>query len=432
MKLALYRFATIAGLPLIRAYLARRRVRGREDRARFSERLGVPSLPRPAGPLVWMHGASVGEALSMLPVIGWMREHRSDLNILVTTGTVTSATLLAERLPAGAVHQYIPVDRPAWVRRFLQHWRPDRALWFESELWPNLLLECRRSGVPMALVNGRMSGRSFEKWQRHPNVVRELLGCFDICLGQTETDADRFRQLGAANTASFGNLKLAADPLPADDAAVAALSAAIAGRPCWLASSTHAGEERIAGRVHRELAARHPGLLTIVVPRHPDRGAAIVAELAKQGLRVARRGVDEALPGATDDIYVADTVGELGLFYRLADIVFIGKSMTLEGGQNPIEPARFAKPVLFGPNMQNFEELSARMLEAGAACRVADEAGLVAKLGALLTDADEAAAQGARARSFAEAEASVLDAVMDALVGRLPERSWVDTRVVAS
>lgn len=420
MKLALYRLFTVAGLPLIRLYLAHRMLRGREDRERFDERLGIPSAERPAGPLVWMHGASVGEALSMLPVIGWLRTNRTDLNIMVTTGTVTSATLLAERLPAGVIHQYVPVDRPAWVERFLAHWRPDHALWFESELWPNLLLACRRRGVPMTLVNGRMSTRSYQRWRRNPTVVRELLGCFGLCLGQTSTDAERFGGLGAPVTEARGNLKFAADPLPANDGELAAMQAATYERPCWLAASTHTGEELIAGRIHRSLARAHPGLLTIVAPRHPHRGPSVADELRAAGLKVARRGDSGALPAEDDEIYVADTVGELGLFYRLADVVFVGKSLTVAGGQNPVEPAHFSKPVLFGPHMENFDEMAARMLRAEAVRQVRDETQLRETLDGLLGDSEGRRVLGERARAFAADESAVLGEIMSVLADRLP------------
>lgn len=422
MKLALYRFLTTVSLPVIRLYLRRRLAHGREDRVRFGERFGRASRSRVDGLLVWMHGASVGEALSMLPVIDWLRTHRADLNILVTTGTVTSARLLSKRLPLGVVHQYVPVDRPAWVRRFFDYWRPDHILWFESELWPNMLLEGSRRGVPMTLVNGRMSLLSWNRWRRHPAVIRTLLRCFGLCLGQTEADAGRFRALGAANVDCSGNLKLAAKPLPADETAYRALQAAIAGRPVWVASSTHAGEEAMSARIHVALAARTPDLLTIIVPRHPRRGREITQQVSAFVQRVVRRGEARDLPGAGDNIYVADTVGELGLFYRCADVVFIGKSMTGHGGQNPVEPAHFSKPVLFGPNMQNFAEIAGRMLATGAARQVHDEMQLTDCLGRLLASGDERRSMGQCAAAFAGTETAVLDNIMAVLVDRIPEK----------
>jgi len=418
--LVLYRCVTTLGEPIIAAVLRRRLARGREDRRRFAERQGIADRPRPPGRLVWLHAASVGEAVSVLPVA----EHvgaRPDTTVLLTTGTVASAELMAGRLPAGAIHQYVPVDRLAWVRRFLDHWRPDLALWSESEFWPNLLIETAARGVPMILLNGRVSPRSFARWRRHPRFIRKILASFQLCLGQTEADAERLRLLGARRVAAPGNLKVAAPPLPVEAAALAAATAALDGRPRWLAASTHAGEEAIAARVHRALKPRFPGLLTIVVPRHPVRGDAVAAELRSLGLAVARWAAGERVEAATD-ILLGDTIGELGLFMRLAPIVFMGKSLTARGGQNPLEPARLGASVLFGPFMDNFDEVAARMEAAKAAHLVADEAALASAVALRLADPALAEAEGGRASAFATAEAEVLQAVLREL------RPWLEDR----
>lgn len=410
MILRLYRGLTTIGAPLIDLFLSRRMARGKEDRARFEERRGVASLQRPEGQLVWLHAASVGEALSMLPVVERLQA-QPGRTVLVTTGTVTSAALMAERLPNGAIHQYVPVDRLPWVRRFLSHWRPDVALWAESEFWPNLLVETARRGVPQILLNGRISDRSMMKWLRQPKLVAKLLAGFVLCLGQTPLDAERLAKLGAGRVACHGNLKFAAPPLPVDESNLAALRAEVGERPMWLAASTHAGEEAAAGRAHLALAARHPGLLTVIVPRHPQRGEEITAELAQMGLQVARRSQGQAVTAATD-ILLADTMGELGLFIRLAPIVFMGKSLIGQGGQNPLEPARLGASVLFGPYMDNFADIAADMLQAGAAEQVADEAGLTQALSSLLADGALARQRGESACAFASARANVLDAVL--------------------
>ncbi|MEQ9555745.1 MAG: 3-deoxy-D-manno-octulosonic acid transferase [Rhodospirillales bacterium] len=409
--LGLYRFLTALGAPLIHIYLGRRIKAGKEDPHRFNERLGRPALARPDGPLIWLHGASVGEAMSLLTLIDRLKTAVPAANILVTTGTVTSARMLADRLPRGAVHQYVPVDRMAYVRRFLDHWRPDLTLWAESEFWPNLISETAARGNPLVLVNGRISPRSFTGWSRAPKFIAGLLGGFALCLGQTDGDAERLRALGATGARSVGNLKFAADPLPADAGRLADMRAATAGRPLWLAASTWAGEEDIAWRVHQDQAAAHPGLLTIIVPRHPNRGAEIAARLADQGARVKRRAAG-AMPGAGTDIYIADTMGELGLFFTLAPVVFMGKSLSAEGGQNLLEPARLGCAVLHGPRMINFADMGARMAAAGASLPVADGTGLSAAVGRLLGDAGEAQAFAARARTFAQAEAGVIDRLM--------------------
>lgn len=410
--LGLYRTLTTAGWPLIRLYLGWRRARGKEDRERFAERLGVASAPRPGGRLVWMHGASVGESLALLPLVGRLRADGFD--VLVTTGTVTSARMMAERLPAGAIHQFVPIDRADFVRDFLDHWRPDLVLWSESEFWPNLVTEPKARGIPMILLNGRVSDRSLAGWSRAPGLIRRLLGNFDLCLGQSDEDARRLNALGANGAASCGNLKDAAPPLPAGAAHLSALRDAIGDRPRWVAASTHPGEEALAGRVHARLKPDFPGLLSIVVPRHPERGADVAHELIDMGLKVARRGAGD-LPGPDDDVYIADTMGELGLIYRIGGVVFMGKSLLATGGQNPLEPARLDCAVVFGPHMENFAEAAGKLLAAGGAVEAATEAKLAEAVRRLLRDADERVRMAAAAKTVAAAEADVVERVMAAL-----------------
>ncbi|OFX07331.1 MAG: 3-deoxy-D-manno-octulosonic acid transferase, partial [Alphaproteobacteria bacterium RIFOXYD12_FULL_60_8] len=340
--LGLYRFATGALGPLIRLYLERRKALGKEDPLRFEERLGHPSRPRPPGALIWVHAASVGESLSVLPLVERVCVERPAVNVLVTTGTLTSARLMAERLPQRAFHQYVPVDRAAYVRSFLDHWKPDLALWVESEFWPNLLTATAARGIPLVLVNGRISDRSFLGWKKYPGLILTLLQSFTLALGQTEVDRDRLRDLGAKNPECLGNLKFAAPPLPVDPATLDELRLNVMGRPLWLAASTHPGEEALAGRVGRALGEN---VLTVMVPRHPQRGEAIAADLRAQGHVVARRSIGDPLT-LTTTVYLADTLGELGLFYRLCPVVFMGKSLLTLGGQNPFEPVRLGRGVL--------------------------------------------------------------------------------------
>lgn len=410
--LALYRGVTTATGPLVSLYLAHRAARGKEDPARMAERRGRASRPRPPGPLVWVHAASVGEAVSMLALIDRLLARYPTLSVLVTTGTVTSAQLLATRLPPGrACHQYVPVDRPADVARFLDHWRPDLALWVESELWPNLVAATRARRVPLVLLNGRMSERSFKGWQRLPGLIAPLLASFDLCLAQDQVQADRLIRLGAAGAISVGDLKAAAAPLPASETELERLAAQMAGRPRWLAASTHEGEEDAAAAAHRALRASHRGLLTIIAPRHPGRADSIGASLGAGGLTVARRSRGEAITAATD-IYLADTLGELGLFYRLAGIAFIGGSIARKGGHNPLEAALLGCAVLHGPDMRNCAAMTQALAAAGAALVVADAAALAAAVGRLLDDAAERDALAAAATGVATGNAAVLDAVL--------------------
>jgi 3-deoxy-D-manno-octulosonic-acid transferase len=412
--LALYRLATRLGGPFFELVLQRRARRGREDPARLAERRGQASVPRPPGALVWLHAASVGEALAVLPLLEALLAARAGLEALLTTGTVTSARLMAERLPPRARHQFVPLDRPAGWRTFLDHWQPQLALLVESELWPNLILESRRRGVPLALINARMSARSQRRWQRLPKLAAQVIADFELCLAQSVADGERFAALGARAVRVTGNLKSAAPPLPAAAADLAALRAALGARPLWLAASTHPGEDALLLEAHRALARTHPDLLTIIVPRHPERGAALAASLQAQGIAVARRSTG-ALPDRACALYVADTLGELGLFYRLAMVAFVGKSLVPQGGQNPLEPARLGCPVLFGPHMVNFAEPAAGLLRAGAAREVADASALAAVVAELLADPAARARMAERGRAATAGDTGALDATLTAL-----------------
>lgn len=386
MMRLLYRVLTDLAGPPLGAWLNARARRGKEIAARLPERRGVAAIPRPLGNLVWLHGASVGEALSLLPLIAEVRA--AGWQVLLTTGTVTSAALMAERLPAGCIHQFVPLDRTAWVRRFLDHWRPNLVLWTESDLWPNTLMEIGRRRVPLVLLNARMSDNAARGWQRWPGFARDMMTPFTLVLAQSNVDAQRFEALGAANVRAQGNLKLAAPPLPFDAALLASLRAEIKGRPVWLAASIHLGEDAIVAEAARTLAPRFPGLLTLIVPRHAEKGRAMAQVMT--GLRSALRSETKAI-AADVDVYIADTMGEIGLFFRLAEIVFMGKSLAVGGGQNPAEPALIGCALVLGSDMSNFREMTAELLQAGAALQVNDTARLTEAVGALLEDADRRA-----------------------------------------
>jgi 3-deoxy-D-manno-octulosonic-acid transferase len=417
----LYRALTTLLTPLVQLYLLRRLARGKEDKARFAERRGTASAARPDGALVWVHAASIGEAVSMLALIDALIEERPSLSILVTTGTVTSARLLAARLPAGrAWHQYVPVDSPRYVRRFLDHWRPDLALWVESELWPNLILETAARGIPLLLINGRMSAPSFERWQRWRRIIAPVIGAFDLCLAQDVVQAERLRQLGARRALCVGNLKSAAGPLPVSEPELAKLAAQAAGRPLWLAASTHDGEEQAAAAAHRALKSRWPDLLTLIVPRHPARAGAVAALLRSEGLSVARRSLAEPITPAID-IYLGDTLGELGLFYRLAGIAFIGGSLVPLGGHNPLEAALLDCAVLHGPDMSNCAAIARDLAAAGAALTVHDARELGDTLARLLADPAERARRAAAGIEVAADNRAVLEAVMQRIA------PWLDS-----
>ena len=419
---AMYRVLTRSLAPLAVVYLNWRRDRGKEHPIRFRERQGVPSMPRPCGPLIWLHAASVGESTAILGLIERLLHSRPELGILVTSGTVTSADLLERRLPTGARHQFVPADPPHWVARFLDHWRPDLALWVESELWPNLVLETRAHGVPMVLLNGRLSLRSYDRWRRWPGLIRPMLDAFHLCLAQDADQAERFRLLGARKVVTVGDLKAAAAALHLDRSELSALRGKIGPRPVWLAASTHAGEEEIVARAHRLIAPDHPGLLTILAPRHPRRGDTIAAMLLAKGLSVARRGRCEPLTPQTN-VYLADTMGELGLFYGLAGIAFVGGSLVPRGGHNLFEAARLNCAVLHGPDMSNCPGMATALAAGGAAETVTDADTLAHTVSALLADPRLRCERAAAAARVAAAGLGVLDAALEQLT------PWLDRLV---
>ncbi len=410
MILALYRFLTFLGEPLVRIGLYARARKGKEDKARLHERLGRTKAHRPDGPLLWVHGASVGESRSILPLLDELQKARPNLCILLTTGTVTSAQDMAKRLPHNTIHQFVPVDHPGAVARFFARWQPTAGLIVESELWPNLLAEAQARQVPLALVNARLSPTSFRNWSKIPRSAKKLLSAFNLVLAQDEDIADRFRALGATHVSTPGNLKLAAQPLPVNEAALTALKDLVGTRPCWIAASTHKGEEEIIGEAHKILKQSVPDILTIIAPRHTERGTQIAGDLRNQGLITRlrssqKRSLDRA------DIYVADTMGELGLFFTLCPLAFMGGSLIPHGGQNPLEPARLNCAVLTGPHIHNFAPTYAALTQAGAARTVDSPENLAAAIHDLLTDNATTQSMADAARKIALGNERVLDDV---------------------
>ena len=305
-----YQLLSTLATPLAPTLLARRLKRGKEDPARLDERYGASRIDRPRGPLVWVHGASVGELLAVGPLVERIRS--KDFAVLCTSGTVSSAQVAVQRFPKTVIHQFVPIDAPRFVERFFDHWKPDLALFVESDLWPNLIITAKERNIPLILVNGRVSERSFNRWRIVPSTIGSLLRRFDLCLAQSAGHAARYRDLGAPRITTTGNLKLDVPEPPADAAALAALRAAVGDRPTIAAASTHAGEESALIEAHRRLRNTFPRLLTIIVPRHPDRGPGIVEIANAAGLSTTLRSRD-AQPDRDDDIYVVDTMGELGL-----------------------------------------------------------------------------------------------------------------------
>jgi 3-deoxy-D-manno-octulosonic-acid transferase len=391
-----YRWAGAAAFPLIGGYVAWRVSKGKEDRARRHERYGRSSRPRPEGPLIWVHAASVGETVAVVGLI----EHflASGINVVLTTGTVTSATVAAERLGDRIIHQYVPLDLKPAVRRFLDHWTPDLAIMAESEIWPMTILELGARRVPQVLVNGRMSDRSFTRWSRRPSVAEALFENLAHVVAQSEQDGERFRKLGARPVTVSGNLKADTHVPPVDPELLSQVQWAVGRRKTWAAISTHPGEEAIAAEVHAMLRPLYPDLLTVLVPRHPERAQELKAELTARGLDVALRSSNEPITSSTD-IYLGDTIGEMGLYLRLTEIAFVGRSLAGEGGQNPLEPAMLGTAVLSGPNVQNFRDAYRRLIDKGGAKLVRDTRMLAGAVNFLLKNDETRQAMIAAGRS---------------------------------
>jgi 3-deoxy-D-manno-octulosonic-acid transferase len=417
--LAAYRLATALAEPLAEPLLRARARRGKEDPARLGERLGHASLPRPPGALVWLHGVSVGEGLSLLPLAEALAKARPGVGLLVTSGTRTSAEVLAQRLPPGAIHQYAPVDGPRAVGRFLDHWRPDLAVFVESELWPNLLLETRARGARTALLSAKLSDRSLRNWRRTPGAAQALLGGYDLLLAQDNRAAERLVLLGVCAD-GVADLKFGADPLPVDEARWAALRSQIGDRPVILAASTHAGEDAVV--LDRfQAAARPKGVcpLLVIVPRHPERGPAIAALARGGGLTTSLQSAGEAVDGV--QVHVADVLGELGLWYRLAHLAIVGGSLC-DGlaGHNPLEPARLNCPFVSGRHVANWATTYGELEKAHATECVDAEAALAGFMTAAIKRSDALAAMAGRARTFVDARDNEARAVPSLVMGLLP------------
>ena len=378
----IYRAASWSAGPFLKTLTRRRLAYLKEHPTRFRERFGEPGLERPDGLLVWCHCASVGEAVSVLPLIEILLSRRNTWQVLITTGTVTSAELIAGRRVPGLHHQFVPMDAPQFVHRFLDHWRPDAAMWVESELWPNLILETARRNIPMALVNARMSAKSARNWRFASSFARNLLNSFGLVAAQTGAAAERFASLGVTNVIELGDLKLAAAPLAADQTVLQQLQSAVGDRPVWLAASIHAEEIATVAEAQRQLSTKYSGLLTVIVPRHPERGAEWADQVfSGQNVGLRSRGDD-----CDGDVYIADTIGELGVFYRLCPVSFIGGSLSPIGGHNPLEPARLGSAIVQGPHTFNFEEVTTALSRANAIRNVVDAQTLSAVVSELLDD----------------------------------------------
>ncbi len=419
-----YRAATALLAPFAYRKVAAKLAAQGVSKARQRERMGHASQPRPAlpsgAPLIWFHGASVGESLAAITLINQLAERLPKARFLLTSGTATSAEMAAKRLPDCAVHQFAPLDAAGPVRRFLSHWRPDAGIFVESELWPVTLDAAHKAGTHLALVNARLSERSIESWRKRAATAKFILSRFDLFLSQNDQMARNLISLGAESTRVLpgGNLKAGAAPLPVDKTTLETLRRATGERPVWIASSTHKGEEEIVLKAHEALLQRHPDLCLVLIPRHPDRADEVSTLIEAAGLTSARRSSGEGLTPQIQ-VYLADTLGELGTFYALAPIVFLGGSLLPIGGHNPFEVASAGAAVITGPGTNNFAETFPPMIAAGGAVEISDAAELAQAIGNWLEDESALETTRAAAIRFAKEQAQQLDGITDVLIERL-------------
>ena len=419
LALLIYSLLASAGRPLVPLFLWTRIARGKEDVARVDERRGIPTHPRPAGRIVWMHGASVGECLALLPCIDEFVAR--GFHVVVTSGSIGSARVLGERLPAGSIHQFVPLDVSQYALRFLDHWRPELVLLAESEIWPNIFRAIGKRRLPLILVNARLSPTSFSRWRTARKAAADVFGSIDLCLAQTKEDGERFAALGAREVRVAGNMKFDVTAPPADAADLSDLAGRIGGRPAWAAVSTHQGEEEIVADAHLALRSQFPLLLTMVAPRHPRRADAVAQMLVRRGLRIARRSQD-ALVSDDTEIYLIDTLGETGLIYRVSKLAFIGRSLTAKGGQNPIEAAKLNCAILHGPHVGNFREVYAALDAGEGAFVVEDRESLSNAVAWLLSDAQALRRAARNAAHIAEEHSGATARVMQAIAPYFPGR----------
>lgn len=401
--LAAYSTLTAALTPFAGLWLNARARDGKEDRTRLPERFGRYASLRPAGKLIWLHAASVGESGVAVSLIEALAAHDASFSFLISTGTKTSADLIARRNLPRVTHVYVPLDSTGAARRFLDYWRPDLGVFLESELWPNLILAAEKRRIPLALVNARMSPKSLARWSRWRAAGARLLKAFAYIAAADSRTADALGLVRGKPVPQLGNLKLAAAAPSVDAGAREALAAQIGARPLWLAASTHEGEDEIALDAHRRLRAEHPDALLIIAPRHPDRGEAI-AGLAGGAPRRARFE-----PIGAASVYVADTLGELGVFYDLAPVSLVAGSLIYHlKGHNPIEPAKLESAILTGPHYESFQDVFDAVIAAGGATIVSTAEELAVQVANFWRDgqartrhctaAQAAIAQGAGAR----------------------------------
>ncbi|SDS66142.1 3-deoxy-D-manno-octulosonic-acid transferase [Halopseudomonas litoralis] len=405
-------------LPLILARLLYRAWRAPAYARRWRERFALSGDLRAGG--IWVHAVSVGESIAAAPMVRELRKRHPELPVTITCMTPTGSEQIRKLFGDEVGHAYLPYDLPWLQRRLIRRLRPRISIIMETELWPNLVAECGRAGVPVVLANARLSERSARGYQRVSGLVRPMFAALDWVAAQTAAEAERFLMLGVRQTALTvtGSIKFDLKPGAELLATAAQWRAQWGERPVWIAASTHSGEDEVVLAAHRQVLQQHPDALLILVPRHPERFDAVARQIEGAGLSMVRRSAGN-MPTSSDLVLLGDTMGELMQFYACADVAFVGGSLIPGGGHNYLEPAALGLPVLSGPHRFNFAEISELLERAGALVEVADAQGMAEQVNGWLSDRPSARVAGEAGRVVVEANQGALERLLQGIARRL-------------
>ncbi len=364
--LKIYFFITKYLESLFFLLLRYRLIKGKEDKKRFLERRGITSLSRPLGYLIWFNAASVGEALSILNLIENLGKNKKEIKFLITTTTISSSLILMKMMPRNCVHQFSPIDTFSATKNFLDHWKPDLAIFVESEFWPRLIFDIKKRDIPLGLINGRMEKKTFENWLRIKTTSKQILEKFDFVYAHDHLTAKRLLSLGITKKILLGIIssKEQAIPLTYNSNEYYKFKKLFKDKKIWVAASTHEGEEEIIINAQEKLHSIDKNFLLILIPRHPNKAKQLYRKQSNVDL-IKIRSKGHKITDKTS-IYLADTLGELGLWYKLCKIVFLGGSLVRIGGHNPYEPCRFGNAIITGPYVYNFQKAFDQLYDVGA------------------------------------------------------------------
>ena len=366
-----YKFFTYLFYPFSPFYLFFRRLKKKEHSVRYKEKFSQINETRGDGFLIWFHVASVGEAMSILPLIESFIKEKKIEKILITSITLSSGEVLTKKFAQNkkVVHQFLPLDIPIFVNKFLKHWSPNLSIFVDSEIWPNLISKIKEKNIPLLLINGRITKKSFSKWKFINIYSKKIFEKFDLCLASSKTSENYLKILGAKNVKNYGNLKFANIKFSANKQLDSNFLNKISDRKIWCAASTHSSEETFCGKTHLNLKKTYKNILTIIIPRHINRSKIIEQQLSKLNLKVAfYSNLNEV--NTTTDIILVDSYGETSKFYNISRCVFLGGSLIKHGGQNPIEPSRLNCKIFHGPNISNFDEIYDYLKSLGVANQI--------------------------------------------------------------